>query len=90
MSTTTDTLSHLADIVRLASFAVETRRVLGEIETLSRLDKEWGKTAFDEVTASRQWTEMPETTSAVLDRVADQLQGMTEALDRAEASQRKR
>ena len=33
---------------------------------------------------------MPETTSAVLDRVADQMQDMAEAIDKAEANQRKR
>jgi len=83
-------LSRLADIVRLASFATEARRVLVGVETLARLNEEWGKTLFFEVAASRQWEMMPETTSAVLDRVADQMQDMAEALDKAEANQRKR
>lgn len=90
MSAVADTLSHLVDIVRLASFATEARRVLVELETLERIRPEKYGTLLDEITAHRQWTMMPETTSAVLDHVADQLQALAEELDKAEANQRMR
>ncbi len=81
---TADDLRRLADIVKLASFAAEARRVLSAIDGASgdegsTLHKEIAKW----VSQSGQWNELEDTTSLVLTDVGDQLEALAEMADRA-------
>ena len=75
-------LALLRDIVGLAAFAVEARRVLQDIDTVAAGIPHIGETLSKAVDVRRQWTECPNTTADVLAHVHWRLGGLLD--ERAE------
>jgi hypothetical protein len=72
-------LIHLRNVIGLAAFAVEARRVLREIDGAKALLEQAGKPACGLLALVRehgQWLECPDTTAQVLSDVHDRLDAL--------------
>lgn len=65
---------HLSNILTLAAFAAEARRVLSDIETMSDGVPEFGKQISTLIDARRQWTLYDDRLPEVVNAVARQLE----------------
>lgn len=85
MNSTSDELRRLTDIVKLAAFACEARRVLVGVSDAFRHDCD--NALKDKITnwvaAPLQWEELEDTASSVLVEVGDQLDALAELTDKA-------
>ena len=66
-------LHNLTEIVKMAAFAAEARRTLGEIQDLARLMPEFKSALKNETSNPNSWAELEDNTADVLDYVARQL-----------------
>ena len=67
-------LNRLTDLVKLAAFAVEARRVLGEIHEAKSRQPELDKANMKAVPASNSWLTMDDNAGEILSYVAVQLE----------------
>lgn len=67
-------LQNLTEIIKMAAFAAEARRTLGEIQDVARLMPDFKTTLKDETSNPNAWSELEDNTADVLDYVARQLQ----------------
>lgn len=74
-------LFELRNIIGLAAFAADARRILGEIHLLSESMPRLGAELRQLVTNGGYWTERPETLAGVLDDVHRRLGVILEAED---------
>ena len=77
-------LNRLTDLVKLAAFAVEARRVLSEIHEAKSRQPELEKAIMKAVPASNSWLAMDDNAGEILGHVAIQLEkvntGFTESM----------
>lgn len=69
-------LMEMRNVLVLAAFAAEARRVLDGIELADRVYPEVGEKLGQVIEARRQWTLYDDTLSQVLNSVAERLEGM--------------
>lgn len=74
-------LYHLTQVVKLAAFACEARRVLGQVENLCAFDAELEHRLSDGIEARRTWVEHDDSTSEVLWALSDKLQSLGSKAD---------
>lgn len=67
-------LFNITEIVKLAAFAAEARRILEEIENVVQFRPEMKEVISDGITESANWLEMEDASSHVLSYVARELE----------------